>query len=53
MGSNDRETNAGRMRMLVRVLVLLAVIAVAVLLTRCPLTDGLDTPVPPPTPSGG
>lgn len=48
MGSNDRETSTGRTRTLVRVLVLLAAIGVAALLTRCPLTDGPDTPVPPP-----
>jgi hypothetical protein len=53
MGSSDRESNAGRTRTPIRVLVLLVVIAVAVLLTRCPLTDGFDAAVPPPTPSGG
>ena len=53
MGSSDRETNAGRTRTLAKVLALLVVLGVAALLTRCPLTDGLDTPVPPPTPRGG
>jgi hypothetical protein len=46
MDSNDRK--AGGAPMLVRVLVLLAVVGVAMLLTRCPLTDSADAPVPPP-----
>jgi len=48
MGSGGHEESAGTKRAFVRVLVLLSAVAVAVLLTRCPLTGGPDQPVPPP-----
>lgn len=50
MGWIDQETSAGRTRGIVRVLVLLTALAVAVLLTRCPLANSPDAPVPPPRP---
>jgi hypothetical protein len=49
MGSMGPEPN-GRTRRLVRVLVLSAVIGIAILLTRCPLADSPDGPLPAPRP---
>jgi hypothetical protein len=48
MGSNGVDADTGKARVLVRVLVLLAVIGIAVLLTRCPIADNPDRTVPPP-----
>ena len=50
MGESGREENAGRTRMVARVLVLAAVVGIAILLPRCPLADSLDGPVPAPRP---
>jgi hypothetical protein len=48
MESRGHEPTAGQGRTFVRVVVLVSAIAIAVLLTRCPLTGGPDQPVPPP-----
>ncbi|MET0555085.1 MAG: hypothetical protein ABW221_18730 [Vicinamibacteria bacterium] len=48
MDSIDPKPQVAGPPAIVRVLVLLAVLGVVVLLTRCPLTNGLDSPVPPP-----
>jgi hypothetical protein len=48
MDSREHDDPAGPGRTLVRVLVLLSALAIAVLLTRCPLAGTPDGPVPSP-----
>jgi hypothetical protein len=50
MESEGHEEPDGTKRAFVRALVLLSAVAVAVLLTRCPLTGSPDGAVPPPRP---
>jgi hypothetical protein len=50
MESKEHDDPAGPNRTLVRVLVLLSALAVAAMLTRCPLAGTPDGPVPSPPP---
>ena len=52
MESSGHEPAVGTKRTVVRVLVLASAIAIAILLTRCPLTGSPDGPVPAPRPRG-
>lgn len=53
MGQTEAMAEVAESPRLVRVLTLLAVLATAVLLTRCPIGSLHDVPVPPPTSFGG